>query len=365
MQRPKKISIAIIISLLLNGCAQSVGSFFEKRMPDSDFIPVKFHNGKNGINILYVTCGMLIIESGKDAIFFDPYFSYQKIPAIPFSIHTRKRFYDAFKNRVESTIDKNTVTTGFVSHSHYDHLMDLPVLIHDKYFPNLKKIYGNEFISPMMHHHRNKGVEINTIREDQLYNPLKTDSICKWISVSDSIQVLPIASMHAPHKSGVLAMRGKVNERYFRKEKFKDPYARSKGFKWDVGCSYSFLVRIQKPDGTYFKIFIQTSGSHSPYGLPPAEEKADLAILCFASMQEVDDYPGYLVREINPQKVLLIHWEDFFRYPRNTGDLKIVRGTNKKTAEERIRSMEQLPFKPEIIIPKPGTLITVHSDSGN
>jgi hypothetical protein len=351
-------TVFLIFAMIFCGCAQSLKPLDKFVYPAFD-IPLQLGHGNNEVRILYVTCGMMVIQKGDHAFFFDPYFSYQKTASILFSLKTRKRFYEDFQHRLEATIDKNAVTTGFVSHSHYDHLVDLPVLLHDNYFPNLKTIYGNEFVSPMMYHYRNMGTTISTIEEEQLYNPVKKNSVFDWIKVSDSIEVLPIASMHAPHKFGVLAMRGKLREKYFKKEKFKDPYARSKGFKWDVGCAYSFLIRFTKPDGNYFKIFVQTSGSNAPYGLPPDGEKADLALLCLASIQEVTNYPDYLVRALQPKKVMLIHWEDFFRYPRHVNDLKIVRGTNKNKAKERLEAIRQLPFSPEVMMPKPGTLIKV------
>lgn len=346
-----------ISSLLFYGCAQSL-SPFQSIITSSTEIRMNKEALNDELKLLYITCGMIIIEYKDEAIFFDPYFSYQKITSIPFGVKTRKRFYDPFKETVESTIDKNKVTTGFISHSHYDHLMDLPVLLHDQYFPNLRIIYGNEFVEPMMKHHLDKGVAIHTITEKQLYNPIKPDT-ANWMPVSKSIEVMPIASMHAPHKFGVLAMKGPVDKNYFQKPKLKDPYARSKGFKWDVGCAYSFIIRLKKSDNTYFKIFIQTSASEEKYGSPPEGEKADIAIMCFASIQEAENYPFYFVEKTGAQKLILIHWEDFFRYPKDEHDIKIVRGTNKRIANERINALQKLPSPPDVLMPRPGSLLTI------
>jgi len=349
-----------MLGILIAGCARSIKPF-EDIVPASQDITVNLKaDPENEIKILYVTCGMLIIQKGEHGFLFDPYFSYQKMMAVPFALRTRKRFYEDFQKRMDATIDKRSISKGFVSHSHYDHLMDLPVLLSDHYFPNLKTIYGNEFVPAMMYHHQDRGAEIKSLTDDQVYNPLnKNDTLYSWIPISDAIHVLPIASMHAAHQFGVLAMSGKLNAKYFRKEKFKDPYARSKGFKWDGGCNYSFMVKFKNPDGSDFKLFIQTSGSNAPYGLPPNKEKADMAILCAASMQEVKDYPNYLVRELEAKKLILVHWEDFFRYPKNEDDVKMVRGTRQKLVQSRLKAIKESALKTEIIMPRPGTLITV------
>jgi hypothetical protein len=349
-----------VLSFFIAGCARSIQDF-KTIIPPTRDVSINYDSSLNEeLKILYVTCGMLIIEKGDNAFLFDPYFSYQKFSQIPFGVKTRQRFYNSFKHTVESTIDRNKVRTAFVSHAHYDHLMDLPVLLKDHYFPNLKTVYGSEFVPAMMYHYRNEGTQISAIQQDEVYNPLEpSDTAFQWLSVGEDIQVLPIATMHAPHKNGMLVMNSDLDEAYFKKDKFKNPYARSKGFKWDAGCNYSFLVRIKKADGSYFKIIVQTSGSHSPYGLPPAGEKADMAILCFASTQEVKDYPNYLVEATGAKKLVLIHWEDFFRYPRSPDDIRIVRGTNRKIVKQRLAKLKESALNPEVIMPRPGTLMTV------
>ena len=155
-------------------------------------------------------------------------------------------------------------------------------------------------------------------------------------------------------------MNGRLDERYFQKNKFKDPLASSRGFKWDTGCSYSFLVRFLNRDGTTFNIFVQTSASNEPYGLPPTGQEADLAILCFASMQEVTDHPNYIMRKTKAKKLLLIHWEDFFGKKISFEKVRMVRSTNKKLAKRRLNDVRNSELRPEVIMPRPGSLIKVN-----
>jgi hypothetical protein len=362
MTKLSRLAPASLLIVFLGGCATSY-STFNAYVPHERQINVTVDQpARHAINMLYVTCGMMIFQYGDDAFMLDPFFSYQKMSDFIGGIKPRKKYYEQFKKLMDTvSIDRRAVRTALISHSHYDHLMDLPALMHDKYFPNLKSVYGNAFVPDILFHSSNNGADIKRIEENQLYNPLsKTpDQSYEWIQVSDSIQVLPIASRHAPQKKGVLIMNSELDRNYFRKEKFKNPYARSRASKWDAGCNYAFLVRFLKKDGTYFKILIQTSASNPPYGLPPADEKADIAVLCFASLQEVKNYPAYLIEGTGAKKLILIHWEDFFRHPKNTEDVKLVRATNKKTAKARLQKVQALPQKTEVIMPKPGSFISI------
>lgn len=314
---------------------------------------------RDTIKILYVTCGMIMIERRNQAVLFDPFFSYQSGFQIPFSIRSSMKSFNNFSKLFDSTMNRDAVKAAFISHTHYDHLMDLPLLIDKNFFPQMNQVFGSSFVRPILHHHLNKNVNVNTLTDDVLYNPLEPGDISEEIHIADSISVLPIVSMHAAHKFGILLMNGRIDSTYFKKDKFKDPYARSRGFKWDAGCSYSFLVKFKNNDGTTFNIFVQTSASNDPYGLPPAGEQADLAVLCFASMQEVDDHPNYIMRKTKAKKLLLIHWEDFFRKGKGTDEVRLVRSTNKKLAKKRIDDVRNSEMKPEVMMPRPGSLIKI------
>lgn len=351
--------LLFVFLLFATACSRST-RLFSDIIPASRNVELPYARKTNDeIKILYVTCGMLVMEHRRKSIVLDPFFSYQKMQSMMFGIRSRERFFNAFKELADSTIDNTAVRSAFVSHTHYDHVMDLPLLLHKKYFPNLKSIYGSGNLPFMMHHQQDKGVNISALTDDQIFNPLKPGDPYKWIPVSDSIAVLPIASMHAPHKFGVLLMNGKLKEKYFTNEKLKDPLAKSRAFKWVTGCSYSFLIKFLRRDGGEFRVFVQTSASNDPYGLPPEGENADLAVLCFASMQEVDDHPNYIMQKTKAKKLMLIHWEDFFRYPKNADDIQMVRGTNKKLAKRRLDEVRRSGLQPEVIMPKPGSLVRV------
>ena len=358
-RRVYQYSQLIAFFLISSACSRST-RLFSDIIPPSRNIELSYsENPEEAIKILYVTCGMLVIERGEESIVLDPFFSYQKMASMAFGIRSRERFYHSFKLLADSTINKNAVHTGLISHTHYDHVMDLPLLIEKKYFPDLKTVYGSTNLPAMMFHHRHKGVNIAAMTDDQIFNPLKAGDQYQWVSVSDSVSVLPIASMHAPHKFGILLMNGKLKEKYFQKERHKNVFAKSRAFRWVTGCSYSFLIKFLKRDGTEFRIFVQTSASNDPYGLPPEGEKANLAVLCFASMQEVEDHPNYIMRKTQAKKLMLVHWEDFFRYPKNTDDIQMVRGTNKKLARRRLDDVINSEQRPEVVMPKPGSLIRV------
>jgi hypothetical protein len=65
------------------------------------------------------------------------------------------------------------------------------------------------------------------------------------------------------------------------------------------------------------------------------------------------------MKKTQAKKLMLVHWEDFFRYPRSPDDIQMVRGTNKKLAKRRLDEVRNSALQPEVIMPKPGSLIRV------
>ena len=80
-------------------------------------------------------------------------------------------------------------------------------------------------------------------------------------------------------------------------------------------------------------------------------------MLCYASTPNVEDYPAAIVKDVNPSKLVIVHWEDFFREPRSDDDVKLVRKTNPTKARQRFDELGKK--KDFFMMPKPGTKIQV------
>jgi len=74
-----------------------------------------------------------------------------------------------------------------------------------------------------------------------------------------------------------------------------------------------------------FRIYHNSSGSNSPYGLPAQsvlnQHPVDIAMLCVASYNLVKNYPEGMVRYLKPMHIITSHWEDFLN--RSINELKI------------------------------------------
>jgi hypothetical protein len=85
------------------------------------------------------------------------------------------------------------------------------------------------------------------------------------------------------------------------------------------------------------------------------KKKVDVAVLCYASTLNVKDYPKAIVKEVDPAKLIVVHWEDFFREPRTDDDVMLVRRTNPRKARKRFDELGKK--KDFFMMPKPGTKI--------
>lgn len=356
------IIVASVISLLFLRCAHPISKFYQDIIPDSFETTITLNTkADNTLNLLYQGCGNLILEKDGDAIITDPFFSNQKTPKLLGKIKTNKDKYAEWKTSLSSHVSLGTIKAGLIAHTHYDHIMDLPILLHDHLFTNMNVIYGNSYLPKMLIHFKNEGVNLSGLQGEQIYNPKELNDLeYHWISVTPKIRFLAIESSHAPHIGHRLFMNKPLNEKYFD-DHLNLPNDKIGAFKWTTGTTYSFLVDFI--DSDTLRIFIQTSASDSPNGLPPRAElqkkKVDLAFLCYASAPNVKNYPNFLLDYIQPQKVVLVHWEDFFRVPSSTEDVKLVRGTSPKKVKTRIEAMNLKKPKDYFLMPKPGTLIHV------
>jgi ribonuclease BN (tRNA processing enzyme) len=343
-----------------SGCTHKVSKFYPEIIParNNVAVPLKV-GGSHKVGITYLGCGNLVLEQDGESIMTDPFFSNQKMLALLGKIRTKPELHRRWKSELESQVSKSSVRSILVSHTHYDHVMDLPTLLHDHYFQNLEVVYGNRYLPRMLTNFRKEGPRLDSLTRTVVYNPTQAnDTEWKWVQVTPGIRFLPIRSDHAPHTKKTLYMSKPLNEGYFEKNLIW-PTDKVGAFKWTVGDSYSFLVDFIQSDT--LRVFIQTSASHHPNGMPPKAEldkkKVDMAIMCYASAPNVDDYPNKWIEWMTPKKLVLIHWEDFFRDARNDDDYKLVRGTKPWKVRKRIDALGKK--RDYFIMPRPGTRMDV------
>lgn len=351
--------LAVLI-FTLNACTHSISKFYPEIIPKkSDVTFPIVPDGDQEINIVYLGAGNLVLEHNGEAIITDPFFSNQRLLKLLGRINTKPQLYATWKTNYEYFLSPAVVKAGLVSHTHYDHAMDLPILLEKKYFTNMNVVYGNSYLPKILENFDNEGANLVALTNKQVFDPTDSpDDSYEWISVTPRIRFLPILSNHAPHTKKKLYMDKPLDAAYFD-EHLIYSNSKTKAFKWSTGSTYSFLVDFITTDT--LRVFIQTSASLHPYGFPPETElmnkKVDLAILCYASAPNVDNYPNALIEAIQPKKLMWVHWEDFFRTPKSFDDQRLVRSTKPRKVRERIDRLG----KPNsyFIMPKPGTRIKV------
>ncbi|MCB0489708.1 MAG: MBL fold metallo-hydrolase [Cyclobacteriaceae bacterium] len=350
----------ILITLLGTACTHSISKFYPEIVPAKSDVPLVVNSGgKSQMNLVYLGCGNMILEHDGEAIMTDPFFSNQKLLKLLGKIKSNPTRYNTWKTNLEYFLSPSVVNAALVSHTHYDHAMDLPLMLEDRYFNSMRQVYGNSYLPKMMQHFSEEGSEIHGLSGSQVYDPtMANDQNYEWISTSSHIRFLSIHSNHAPHTKKKLYMDKPLDENYFE-ENLIYSNSKTKAFKWTNGETYSFLVDFIGSDT--LRVFIQTSASQYPNGFPPKSEllkkPVDLAIICYASGLNVDNYPKALFDFVQPRKMMLVHWEDFFRTPKSFEDQRLVRRTNPRKMRKQIDALKKK--SDYFIMPRPGTRVKI------
>jgi hypothetical protein len=355
-----RFAIIIMAVFALSACTHSLSKFYPEIIPKtSEAILSVREKSNHQVNLVYLGAGNMVLEQNGEAIITDPFFSNQKLLKLLGKVKSNPQLYSTWKTNFEYFLSPAVVRAGLVSHTHYDHAMDLPLLLEDRYLTNLNVAYGNSYLPQILQNFDKEGVNLSALSQHQVYNPaVGSDTDYQWISVTPRIRFLPILSNHAPHTKKKLYMDKPLDAEYFD-EHLIYSNSKTKAFKWSTGETFSFLVDFIDTDT--LRVFIQTSASQHPFGFPPPDEikkkNVDVAVLCYASALNVDNYPNALISLIKPVKLVFVHWEDFFRTPESFHDQRLVRRTKPKKVREQVDKLG----KPNdyFMMPKPGTRIKI------
>jgi hypothetical protein len=279
----------------------------------------------SNIHVRYLGAAGFVFEYGTNAILTAPFFSnYSFVRSGLGPLWPKAGAIDRL------TPDLSRVNAILVGHSHYDHLIDLPYILNSG--KTKAPVFGNATMVNLL---TNKVANILTNIEALAGGFKEGEPKGEWQYISNNrIRFMALRSMHAPHFHGITLYKGQV-----RKPRKNLPWFATG---WKCGTPLAFVIDFLKPDQTvaYRIVFNDSAVDGRCYGFLPTEinnREVDLAILCMASFHEVKGYPNQYLKRINPKKIFIGHWEDFFRS--QSKPVKVVR------LSEMDDFIEQLPEK--------------------
>ena len=225
----------------------------------------------------YLGCAGWLIRCGEDAVLTAPFFSNPPLWRLPFPVKPDALMIAKHMGRIAGGVrDVRAVIAG---HAHYDHIMDLPVVL--KLLPKDVPVIGGPSVR----------------------NALGLSGIqC----MQGNVCIRPLTSQHAPHFYKWRAFKGR-HDRWL-----KEPPRRPS--RWREGEILAFLIEFFDDAGNVLlRVYYNDSAPSYPRGLPPEKSKVDVAILAVASFKWQKGYPREYVDHLNPRHVLLGHWENLFR----------------------------------------------------
>jgi L-ascorbate metabolism protein UlaG (beta-lactamase superfamily) len=256
--------------------------------------------GAHELRLTYLGVGGWILEHGDDMILTAPFFTNPGFVRTGLaSIATDTLEVD----RQMSRYDVRRARAILTGHAHYDHLMDVP-RVATSHAPDAR-IVGSRTVANTLGSWSGVGSRVDVVNDS--VGDQKTAG--RWLRYGRGVRVMPLRSRHAPHFDGYTLYQGTVQ----RPRTVAPRYASE----WLDGETFAFLIDfMDASDSVAFRVYYQDAVVAPPLGFAPdeliAERPVDVAILVPATFDQVDWHPEAFVENLQPRRVLLGHWEDFF-----------------------------------------------------
>lgn len=222
------------------------------------------------------TC--LSITDGKSVILFDPYLTRPSIWSALFGSDLSsdpslvKKYIGPFKEEENRAV--------FISHTHFDHILDLPSLERLWEYPEVYGPANIQFIGKSL---ENKDkLKRNRVNENQVINV-------------GLFKVSPLKSRHSALPLGFEFAKGLL------KENISLPASA-----YELKAEESFAYLIKHPSGTI--LFQSGAVSRKTYPV----DNVDTLLIGISSRKDEDMKEGIL-KKVKAKKIIPIHFDNFFR----------------------------------------------------
>ncbi|MGE0158843.1 MAG: MBL fold metallo-hydrolase [Gemmatimonadales bacterium] len=293
--RVRHVALAAVLLCLLaiGGCLRAMG-------PSVTGVVEAPGPRTEPLRVVYLGTGGWILEHAGTMVLTGPLFTnpgFFTTGLLPIRSDT------ATVDRYMSRYDVASAVAILVGHAHYDHLMDVP-RVAKRHAPTAR-IVGSRTVANTLGTWSGLADRVDVV--DAMAGDQRT--VGQWIPYGEGVRVMPLRSFHAPHFDGYTLYRGT------RAEPLSEEPAWAS--EWLDGETYAFLIDFMAgPDSIAFRVYYQDAVAPPPAGFAPdaliEERPVDLALIVPATFDQVDWHPEALVENLNPRRVLLGHWEDFF-----------------------------------------------------
>lgn len=246
--------------------------------------------------IRYLGVGALDIHYQGQRILTDPFYSPQSLWDIAsFTAYTPD------KAQIEKVLGPitNNVNNVLIGHGHYDHAADVPAI--EEYLSKDAQIISSKSTRFLL----NSKMDFSNIKG------LTKKDFGQWQSIANGwIRIMATPSEHAPQALGVNLFPHVHGQSLKEAPKYI--------WQWSQGTNINWLMDfLAKPntDNVIERIFVQTSASAFPVGVPDIQDgiKVNKVFLAAASFDNVENYPTGLINKLKPENIIFIHWENFFK----------------------------------------------------
>ena len=332
MRRP---SLALVLATLAAGCAQRAQRALEPLRVAGDTVRVSPACAtapcRDTVDLLYLGVGGFVIRRGAHALMTAPSVSHPGLIPVFFAraVSSNGALVDSLMRRVEERVPLDAVSGILVGHGHYDHLLDVPRTM--KWTPNAN-VYGSATVRNLL----TPFPRLDTTRVrvvDDSAGDARRDG--RWIYTDDrAFRFMPLRSAHAPNFLWFTIAR-----RSLRAPRRTRP---ANAHQWLMGPVYAYLIDVLDAGGApVFRVLYQDAAAERAYESLPAARRADtvdVAIITVGNFKGwpfgVRDYPHALLDSLKPRRVVLGHWENFFRAP--TDSLRVIPLTDTRELVRRV-----------------------------
>lgn len=266
----------------------------------SSILTVQAQNDSIFTEIRYYGTGCFTIQRGDDVLFTDPFISNPSSSQVLFGkVKTDADYVEQYIN--PATFRK--VKMVVAGHAHYDHLMDMPYL--SKYIPEDAMIVSNTTAKHILAYYN---LPQQTFAVNDLMGTDEREGF--WIySADESMRVMSFKSQHPPHFAGINLMSKRYTE-----DLIAEPLMMKD---WQEGKTLAFLVDFLDEDTIAYRMYFSSSLAKAPWGLFPKqllnEHPVDDLFISAALFDDFEKAPKPIIDLCQPKRVILMHWENFFR----------------------------------------------------